>query len=73
MRITERYQRIDHDTILYNISVVDLKAYTKPIVGLQKTFKLRPHAEIEEFPCVWSEENSFTKRIREPAAAKPAK
>ncbi len=73
MRVTERYQRADHDTILYNISVVDPKAYTKPIVGPQKTFKLRPHAEIEEFPCVLSEENSFTQRIREPAAAKPTK
>jgi len=73
MHVTERYQRADHDTILYKISVVDPKAYTQPIVGPQKTFKLRPHAEIEEFPCVWSEENSFTKRIREPAAAKPTK
>jgi hypothetical protein len=73
MRVTERYQRADHDTILYDISVADPKAYTRPIVGPRKTFKLRPHGEIEEFPCVWSEENSFTKRIREPAAAKTTK
>jgi hypothetical protein len=33
--------------------------------------KLRPGVEIEEFPCVWSQENSFTQRIREPAAGKP--
>jgi hypothetical protein len=30
--------------------------------------KLTPDAEIQELPCVWSEENSFAKRIREPAA-----
>jgi hypothetical protein len=73
MRITERYRRADHDTLLYNITIEDPKAYTRPIVGPQRTFKLRPGAEIEELVCVWSEENSFTKRIREPAAAKPEK
>jgi hypothetical protein len=73
MRVTERYQRVDHDTILYNITVDDPKAYTKPIVGPQRTMKLRPNAEIEELPCVWSEENAFAKRVREPAAAKPTK
>ncbi len=73
MHTTERYQRVDHDTLLYNLTVVDPKAYTKPIVAPQRTMKLRPSAEIEEFPCVWSEENAFTKRIREPAAAKPTK
>ena len=73
MRVTERYQRVDHDTILYNITVDDPKAYTKPIVGPQRTMKLKPNAEIQELPCVWSEENSFANRIRDPAAAKPAK
>jgi hypothetical protein len=73
MRVTERYRRIDHDTILYNITVTDPKAYSKPIVAPQKTMKLKPHEEIEELPCVWSQENEFAKRIREPAAHKPAK
>jgi len=73
MRVTERYRRVDHDTILYNITVSDPKAYSKPIVAPQKTMKLKPHEEIEELPCVWSQENEFAKRIREPAAHKPAK
>jgi len=73
MRVTERYRRVDHDTILYNITVDDPKAYTRPIVGPQRTMKLRPKAEMEELVCVWSEENSFAKRIREPAAAQPKK
>jgi hypothetical protein len=73
MRVTERYRRADHDTLLYNITVTDPKAYTKPIPGTQRIFKLRPGAEIEELPCVWSQENDFAKRIREPAAAKPGK
>lgn len=71
MRVTERYQRVDRNTILYNIRVDDPKAYTKPIVAPERTMKLRPGVEISELPCVWSDENSFTKRIREPAVGKP--
>ena len=73
LRVTERYRRADQNTLLYSITVTDPKAYTKPVTSPQRTFKLRPGAEIEELPCVWSEENEFTKRIREPAAQKPAK
>ena len=71
MRVTERYQRVDRDTIRYNITVEDPKAYVKPIVAPERTMKLKPGAEMEELPCVWSEENSFTKRIRQPAVGKP--
>ena len=73
MRVAERYHRVDHDTIRYDITVTDPKAYTKPIVGPQRNLQLRPNVDIEELPCVWSEENSFTKRIREPAAKPAAK
>ena len=73
MRVKERYHRADHDTLLYNITIEDPKAYTKPIVGPERTYKLRPKAQIEELVCVWSEENAFAKRIREPAAAAPPK
>jgi hypothetical protein len=72
MRVAERYHRIDHDTILYDMTVTDPTAYTKPIVVPQRIMKLKPHEEIEEQPCVWSLENEFAKRIREPAA-KPAR
>jgi len=71
MRVTERYQRVDRNTIVYNIRVDDPKAYTKPIVGPERMMKLRAGGEISELPCVWSDENSFTKRIREPAVGKP--
>jgi hypothetical protein len=71
MRITELYQRVDRNTIVYNIRVDDPKAYTKPIIAPERIMKLRPGVEISELPCVWSEENSFTRRIREPAVRKP--
>jgi hypothetical protein len=73
MRVTERYHRVNHDTISYDVTVTDPVAYTKPIVAPQKTMRLKPHEEIEEQPCVWSLENDFAKRIREPAARNPAK
>jgi hypothetical protein len=73
MRVTERYHRVDHDTILYDVTVTDPMAYTKPLLPPQKILKLKPHEEIEEQPCVWSLENEFAKRIREPAAHNPAK
>ncbi len=71
MRVTERYERVDRDTMRYNITVEDPKAYTKPIVAPVRTMKFKTGSEIDELPCVWSEENSFTKRIREPAVRKP--
>jgi len=73
MRVTERYQRVDRDTILYSITVTDPMAYSKPISGPERIMKLKPGAEIDELPCVWSDENEFAKRIREPAASQPAK
>jgi hypothetical protein len=73
MRITERYHRIDRDTILYDITIEDPKAYARPIVGPRRTLKLRPNDEIVEDICVFSEEKSFADRVAEPAVPKPVK
>lgn len=73
MTVKESYNRVDNSHILYNITVTDPKAYTRPIVGQQKTMLLKPHEEIDELVCDWAEENAFDKRIREPAAAPAAK
>lgn len=73
MHISERIRRVDSDTIQYQITITDPKSYTRPAVGPQRIYQRRPGAELGELPCVWSEENSFAKRIREPAAGKPAK
>jgi hypothetical protein len=73
MHIAERYHRVDHDTIAYDMTITDPKSYTKPVVTPHRTLKLKPGGEISEYPCVWSEENEFTQRIRNPATPKPAK
>jgi len=70
MRVTERYRRLDHDTILYDITVTDPKAYARPIVGPHRIMKLRPKDELLEEICVASEEKSFANRIVEPALPK---
>jgi len=73
MRVTERYRRVDHDTILYDITVTDPKAYTQPIVGPHRTMKLRPKDEMMEEICVPSEEKSFQHRVANPAVPKQSK
>jgi hypothetical protein len=72
MHVTERYHRVDYDTILYDITVTDAKAYIRPIVAPSRIMKLRPHQEIEELLCVSSDELEFSRRINEPAT-QPAK
>lgn len=69
MRVVERYHRVDHDTLTYDVTMTDPEAYTKPWVAATRTIKLRPNTEIPQSFCVYSEESAFTKRIRVPAAA----
>jgi hypothetical protein len=73
MRVTERYRRADHDTILYEITITDPQAYTQPIVGPHRIMKLRPKDELIEEICVPSEEKSFADRVAQPATTKPSK
>ncbi|HEV3331040.1 MAG TPA: hypothetical protein VG096_08680 [Bryobacteraceae bacterium] len=70
MRLEERYQRMDHDTINFTLTITDPQAYTKPWIALGRVLKLRPRAEIRQGYCVASEEQAFAKRIREPGALK---
>ncbi len=68
MRLTERWRRVDRETIELNMTIQDPKTYTKTLVSGTKTFKLQRNAEIVEEHCVPSEELSFNKRVRNPAA-----
>jgi hypothetical protein len=68
MHLEERYQRVDWDTIHFTLKIDDPMAYSRPWMALARDFKLRPRAEIRQGYCVASEEQSFTKRIREPGA-----
>ena len=72
MRLTERYRRLDHDTLEMQIIMDDPKAYTKPWVNPPQRFKLEPGWEIAEFFCVVDEENSYGDAVRKPAGVAPA-
>jgi len=59
MHLTERYRRLDHDTLEMQIIMEDPKAYTKPWVNPPQRFKLEPAWEIAEFFCIVDEEDSY--------------
>jgi hypothetical protein len=73
MHLTERYRRLDHDTLEMQIIMDDPKAYTKPWVSPPQKFKLEPRWEIAEFFCIVDEENSYSESVRKPAGVAPAK
>jgi hypothetical protein len=72
MHLIERYKRMDHDTMTLQLIVEDPKAYTATWAGDTKTYKLLKgkKAYMDELPCIPEEEDSFTNRIRMPAASK---
>jgi hypothetical protein len=72
MRLTERYRRLDHDTLEMQIIMDDPKVYTKPWVNPPQRFKLEPGWEIAEFFCIPDEENSYGDAVRKPAGVAPA-
>jgi hypothetical protein len=75
IHLVERFKRVDHDTLTLQLIVDDPKAYTATWVGDTKTYKLLKgkKAYMEELPCIPEEEDSFTNRIRMPAAGQTPK
>ncbi len=69
MHLIERFRRLDENTLSWQFTVIDPKAYTKPWESDTKYYTaLRGKAAfMEELPCVWEDENAFTKNVREPA------
>ena len=68
MRIEERFQRVDHDTIESTLTLTDPKAYTAPWVSDKKTWKLQANGKMREDVCAPSDEETYKKDMREPAA-----
>jgi len=67
MHLTERYRRLNHDTLEMQITMDDPKAYTKVWANPPKLHKLEPTWEIAEWFCVIEEENTYSDSIRKPA------
>lgn len=70
MHIEERFQRVDHDTIESTMTLADPKAYTAPWVSDKKTWKLSPKQSMREDVCAPSDEETYKKDMRDPAANK---
>jgi hypothetical protein len=70
MRIEERYERVDHDTITAKMTLTDPRAYTEPWVSEVKTWKLSPNEKMREDVCVPSDEETYKEEMRALAAKK---
>jgi hypothetical protein len=73
--LTERYRRLNHDTLELQVIIDDPKSYTKVWVSPPKLHKLEPGWEIAEWFCIVDEDNAYDKVVRKPAgfASKPIK
>jgi hypothetical protein len=72
MQVTERYKRVDAETMSIAVTIEDPKAYTKPWVNPPFLFKREPTWEIMEHFCILDEETQYGDKIRIPAGEEPA-
>lgn len=70
-RLTERYRRLNHDTLEQQIIIEDPRVYTKPWVSPPKLHKLEPDWEIAEWFCVLDENKGYDDVVRKPAGVAP--
>jgi hypothetical protein len=69
MKLTEKFQRVDQDTLSITFTVDDPKAYTKPWVGQPRIYKARPKWELEETYCTIEDEQRYFNSVTAPAKA----
>jgi hypothetical protein len=71
-RLTERYRRLNHDTLELQVTIDDPKSYTKAWVSPPKLHKLEPAWEIAEWFCAVDEDKAYDEVVRKPAGVSPA-
>lgn len=71
MHLTERYRRLNHDTLELQVIIDDPKSYTKVWESPPKLHKLEPAWEIAEWFCVTDEDKSYDETVRKPAGVAP--
>ena len=70
--LTERYRRLNHDTLELQVTIDDPKSYTKPWVSPPKLHKLEAGWEIAEWFCAAEEDKAYDEVVRKPAGIAPA-
>jgi len=68
LHLTERFHRVDHDTLQISITFDDPKAYKSAWTYGPKTVKLKPDWEIGELFCTIEDEKNFERDIMNPGA-----
>jgi len=72
MRLTERYRRLNPDTLSQQIVIDDPKSYTRVWTSPPKLYKHEPGWEIAEWFCIADEDKSYDNTVRKPAGVAPA-
>ena len=70
--LTERYRRLNHDTLELQVTIDDPKSYTKPWVSPPKLHKLESTWEIAEWFCAADEDKVYDDVVRKPAGVAPS-
>jgi len=72
LRVEERFQRVDHDTLKLTVTIDDPTVYTKPwAAGDPVALKLQPpNREIKEMFCVPTEMEEYKRLMANPAAGR---
>ncbi len=65
--LTERYRRLNRETLELQVIIDDPKSYTKTWVSPPKLHKLEPGWEIAEWFCVLDEDKVYDETVRKPA------
>jgi hypothetical protein len=70
--VTERYTRVDHNTLRVSISIEDPKIFTKPSFTLGTfVYKWVPNQRINEWECLPSEQLRYLEQQGDPAGSYP--
>jgi len=67
MHLTERYRRLNRETLEQQIIIDDPKSYAKSWVSPPKLYKYEPGWEIAEWFCVADEDKTYDDTVRKPA------
>lgn len=70
LHVTERYTRVDHNTLEVTVQVDDPKTFTKPFTLGRTVYKWIPDQQFEEQLCIPSEAQAYLDTIAKPAGEK---
>jgi hypothetical protein len=69
LHVIERYTRVNYDTIAYQVTIDDPKAFTKVWSPPESYFSLRPGERLSEYECIENNEDivRFEKLLQNPS------